>query len=243
MSEESRLGREQIETAYALKQIITGRRARSSSTWRTASARSTPPTDKIMPRRQRLRGRDRAREGAAADLRRACAGRPRRARHRAAWSSATTTSASNGPRRAPRSTRPRPPSCGASSSCTRAGTARGGSRSRSTPRARPRRRRAGPGAPGRGRPSTIGAILTRPLYAARSCGTAVTKRDAWGRRQSQRRAPADWIRCAVPALAIVPEPLWQAVAARRAATRAAYVRTTTGGSTAGPRAASRAAIS
>jgi hypothetical protein len=42
MSEESRLGREQIETAYALKQIIqAGVRVFSNS--RTASARSTTP--------------------------------------------------------------------------------------------------------------------------------------------------------------------------------------------------------
>ena len=39
MSEESRLGREAIETAYALKQLIT---AGCSSTWRIASGRSTP---------------------------------------------------------------------------------------------------------------------------------------------------------------------------------------------------------
>ena len=42
MSEESRLGREAIETAYALKQLITAGVC-ISSTSRTASARSTPP--------------------------------------------------------------------------------------------------------------------------------------------------------------------------------------------------------
>jgi DNA invertase Pin-like site-specific DNA recombinase len=38
MSEESRLGREQIETAYVLKQLVDAG-VRCSSTWRTASAR------------------------------------------------------------------------------------------------------------------------------------------------------------------------------------------------------------
>ena len=40
MSEESRLGREAIETAYALKQLVQAALG-CSSTWRTASARST----------------------------------------------------------------------------------------------------------------------------------------------------------------------------------------------------------
>ena len=39
MSEESRLGREQIEAAYALKQIVKAASG-CSSTWRTASAPS-----------------------------------------------------------------------------------------------------------------------------------------------------------------------------------------------------------
>jgi DNA invertase Pin-like site-specific DNA recombinase len=42
MSEESRLGREAIETAYALKQLIQAGVA-VCSTWKTGSARSTPP--------------------------------------------------------------------------------------------------------------------------------------------------------------------------------------------------------
>ena len=46
MSEESRLGREAIETAYALKQLVRPACA-CSSTSRTASARSIAPTDKI----------------------------------------------------------------------------------------------------------------------------------------------------------------------------------------------------
>jgi site-specific DNA recombinase len=45
MSEESRLGREAIETAYALKQLVQPA-CGSSSTSRTASGRSTPPPTK-----------------------------------------------------------------------------------------------------------------------------------------------------------------------------------------------------
>ena len=67
MSEESRLGREQIETAYALKQLsVAG--CGASATWRTARCVESP-TDKFMLVAGDVRRRARAREGAAADLR------------------------------------------------------------------------------------------------------------------------------------------------------------------------------
>jgi site-specific DNA recombinase len=77
-------------------------------------------------------------------------------------------------------------------------------------------------------PSSIRAVLTRPLYRGEVLWNQSRKRNAWGIRQPRRRAAAEWIRYEVSALRIIPEPLWQAVARQRAATRAAYVRTTGG---------------
>jgi hypothetical protein len=64
MSEESRLGREQIETAYALKQIITAGVCASSITWRTGSApwraRRTSSSSRSRPLRMKWNARRRA---------------------------------------------------------------------------------------------------------------------------------------------------------------------------------------
>ena len=68
MSEESRLGREAIETAYALKQLVqAGVRVFFYLEDRERTLDS--PTDKIMLSPDGVRRRARAREGAAADLR------------------------------------------------------------------------------------------------------------------------------------------------------------------------------
>ena len=77
-------------------------------------------------------------------------------------------------------------------------------------------------------PSSIRALLTRPLYRGEVVWNRSQKRNAWGVRQPRRRAADEWVRCDVPALRIIPEPLWHAVARQRAATLAAYVRTTGG---------------
>ena len=67
MSEESRLGREVIETAYALKQLMqAGVRVFFYLEDRERTFDS--PTDKLLIVRHRLRRRARAREGAPADL-------------------------------------------------------------------------------------------------------------------------------------------------------------------------------
>jgi site-specific DNA recombinase len=88
----------------------------------------------------------------------------------------------------------------------------------------PRRR----GRPRAWAPSSIRAVLTRPLYRGEVLWNRSRKCNAWGSRKPQRRGAAEWIRCEVPELRIIDEPLWQAVARQRAATRAAYVRTTDG---------------
>ena len=69
MSEESRLGREQIETAYALKQLVHGGRARVLLP-RGPRAHARLADRQVHASRGRVRRRARARAGAAADLRR-----------------------------------------------------------------------------------------------------------------------------------------------------------------------------
>jgi len=49
-----------------------------------------------------------------------------------------------------------------------------------------------------------------------------------GDQASDRRAEGEWVQLDVPALRIVPEPLWQAVRERFRDTRASYLRTTNG---------------
>jgi DNA invertase Pin-like site-specific DNA recombinase len=77
-------------------------------------------------------------------------------------------------------------------------------------------------------PSSIRAVLTRLLYRGEVVWNRSQKRNAWGVRQPRRRAVAEWVRREAPDLRLIPEPLWQTVARRRTATRRAYVRTTDG---------------
>ena len=121
MSEESRLGREPIETAYALKQLIQAG-VRVCLLPRGSGATFDSPTDKLLMSVTAVRRRTGTREGAAADLRRHGRARPGRDTSPAAACSATTTSRSASPTAGARtwnggSTSRKPRSCGASSSC------------------------------------------------------------------------------------------------------------------------------
>jgi site-specific DNA recombinase len=76
--------------------------------------------------------------------------------------------------------------------------------------------------------STVDAILSRPSYRGEAVWNRSKKRDAWGGRKPQRRPAAEWVSREVPALRIIDDALWRAVEARRADTRSAYVRATGG---------------
>jgi site-specific DNA recombinase len=84
----------------------------------------------------------------------------------------------------------------------------------------PRRR----GRPRGWAPSTIREMLLRELYR----GVIVWNRTARvirrGERHKRQRAADEWLRVEAPALRLVPEPLWSAAHARLAGTRAAYLR-------------------
>jgi site-specific DNA recombinase len=77
-------------------------------------------------------------------------------------------------------------------------------------------------------PSTIYAMLTRPLYRGEMTWNRTRKRNSWGVKQQTGRAEADWVQLEIPALRIVAEPLWQAVRQRFRDTRASYLRATDG---------------
>jgi site-specific DNA recombinase len=64
-------------------------------------------------------------------------------------------------------------------------------------------------------PSTILEILRRPLYRGEIRWAQTRKRDQWGHKKQQARADGEVLRVAAPQLRIVPETLWQAVVQRR----------------------------
>ncbi len=77
-------------------------------------------------------------------------------------------------------------------------------------------------------PSSVHEVLDRSLYVGRVVWNRTRKRDQSGQRHQQARPEAEWLAVDVPALRIVPEPLWERAQARRATRRAQYL-TATGG--------------
>src|SRR5262249_58204996 len=77
-------------------------------------------------------------------------------------------------------------------------------------------------------PSTTYAMLTRSLYRGEIAWNRTRKRNAWGIKRQTVRAEADCVQLEIPALRIVPEPLWQAVRERFRDSRASYLRATNG---------------
>jgi hypothetical protein len=71
-------------------------------------------------------------------------------------------------------------------------------------------------------------MLTRSLYRGEVVWNRSRKRNVWGIKRQTGRAEGEWVQLEVPALRIVPEPLWQAVRERFRDTRASYLRATNG---------------
>ena len=80
--------------------------------------------------------------------------------------------------------------------------------------------------------STVRDVLRSEVYRGVLIWGQTQKRDGWGQRVTRRRArqrpPSDWIRVERPDLRIVPEPLWQAVQERLRQSRAMYLRSSDG---------------
>ena len=69
-------------------------------------------------------------------------------------------------------------------------------------------------------PSTVVEVLRRPLYRGEIVWNRTRKRNRWGQHDQQPRAAGEWLRLPAPELRIVPEDIWQAAHARLMAIRA-----------------------
>lgn len=88
--------------------------------------------------------------------------------------------------------------------------------------------RAQQGRPVAWAPSSVWALLRRPLYRGEIVWNQSRKRDAWGRKQQRPREAAEWVTRPAPELRIVSEALWAAAHARLAGAREDYLRRNTG---------------
>ena len=88
-----------------------------------------------------------------------------------------------------------------------------------------------PGRPGRPRgwaPSSVREILYRPLYRGEIVWNRTRRRDAWGVKHQSDRPPDDWVRVSAPHLRIVSDDLRHAAHARLTASQASYLQGTGG---------------
>jgi site-specific DNA recombinase len=77
-------------------------------------------------------------------------------------------------------------------------------------------------------PSSVWAVLRRPVYKGEIVWGRTKQRDQWGVKADIARAEADWLRVPAPHLRIISDALWNDVQARATDTRAAYLRATDG---------------
>jgi site-specific DNA recombinase len=77
-------------------------------------------------------------------------------------------------------------------------------------------------------PTSVREVLFRPAYRGEIVWNQTRKRDTWGRKHQTGRPEADWVRQAAPALRIVTDAEWKAAHARLDAARAVYLRGTNG---------------
>ena len=73
-------------------------------------------------------------------------------------------------------------------------------------------------------PSTIHEMLRRELYRGEIVWNRTRKRTSWGVKRQQNRPPDDWVRRPAAHLQIVSDELWQAVQARLSASRTIYLK-------------------
>jgi site-specific DNA recombinase len=71
-------------------------------------------------------------------------------------------------------------------------------------------------------PTSVRAVLTRPLYRGEIVWAQTAKRDKWGRKHQQDRPESEWIRTPAPALRIVSDEEWRAAHTRQQAAKAIY---------------------
>jgi site-specific DNA recombinase len=79
--------------------------------------------------------------------------------------------------------------------------------------------RPAPGRPAGWAPTSVRAILLRPTYRGEVIYNATRKRDLWGQRKTSDRPESEWIRAAAPELRIVSDDVWYAAQTRLARIR------------------------
>ena len=232
MSEESRLGREAIETAYALKQLVqAGVRVFFYLEDRERTLDS--PTDKIMLSLTDVRRRARAREGAATRSTTRCSGRraPDTSPAGDAFGYENVDVRDADGRRDHVDRR----IIEAEAAIVREIFARSAAgeglkaiakalNERGVPTPQP----ADGSAPRGWAPSAIRSVLYRRTYLGEIRYGMTRKRDAWGQRRTTRRPASDLIVVSQPAWRIISDAEWQSVHERLKAVRGVYLRRTNG---------------
>ena len=77
-------------------------------------------------------------------------------------------------------------------------------------------------------PSSVREVLFRPLYRGEIVWNRTRKRDSWGRKHQAARPEVEWMRLAAPALRIVSDAEWTAAHTRIGAARELYMKGTSG---------------
>jgi DNA invertase Pin-like site-specific DNA recombinase len=221
MSEESRLGREQIETAYALKQLITS----GVQVWFYLDNRQRTldsPMEKAMLALQGMADemeREKARQRTYdAMQRKAQAGHVTGGRVFGYDNVRTDTGA------VVRVVNEREAAVVRRifQLCAEGHGMRGivhRLNAEAAPCARPQR-----GRPAGWAPSSVREVLYRPLNRGEVVWNRSRKRDTWGQARQQARPQSDWLRRDAPELRVIDDAVWQAAHARLAQSRALYLR-------------------
>jgi site-specific DNA recombinase len=77
-------------------------------------------------------------------------------------------------------------------------------------------------------PTSVREVLFRPLYRGEIVWNQTRKRDRWGQQRQASRPAGEWVHVPAPELRIVTDGAWQAAHARLDAARAVYMRGTSG---------------
>ncbi len=84
------------------------------------------------------------------------------------------------------------------------------------------------GRPAAWAPSTVREVLYREAYRGEPVWNQTRKRNQWGQHRQTARPSSDWVHRSAPDLRIVSEDVWQRAHARIEAARAVYMRGTNG---------------
>jgi len=77
-------------------------------------------------------------------------------------------------------------------------------------------------------PTTVRAVLFRDVYRGVTAWNRTRKRNQWGQHRQTARAAGEWMMIPAPALRIVTEDVWGAAHARLEAVRGVYLKATNG---------------